>query len=96
VTGTVGGDFAQNGNNLTVDFDHVAAGMGAMRAFVENNRDIPANVKATVAEGLSDIQAEASAAVPSLEMIRGTMKFLVDFFPGVKAIAKSVGVPWFA
>ena len=107
MTGSVGGDFAANSNNnnnnaaVDVRFDHVVAGMGRMKAFIENgrnaenDRNVPVEVKARVVEGLDDIQSEASTAVPSLETIRGIMGATAAIFPGIEAIAKSLGVPWF-
>jgi DNA-directed RNA polymerase specialized sigma24 family protein len=98
VTGTVGGNFAENGNNTVVDihFDRVAAGVGQMRSVVEADHTVPAGTKAEVAEGLSDIQAEAGAAVPSVDAIQRMMHTVTQAYPAVRAIAKSIGVPWFA
>ena len=57
--------------------DHFATGAARVKA----DRDIPADVKAQVVERLSDIEAEAGSARPSLEVIQRALKAIEALIP---------------
>jgi DNA-directed RNA polymerase specialized sigma24 family protein len=96
-----GSDNTIVGNGNTVDarnvrLDHFATGAARVKAAVKADHDIPADIKAQIVEHLADIETEASSARPSLEFIQDTMKALVLLFPGIKALASTLGVPFFS